>query len=201
MMGIALLLGGVVLFMALVSPALYFPRAGYLDEWAYLGFAERYFSDPDFFSTYYKVSRLPWILVVTSTYGLLPWQVASVLVAGLYLAAMAVLSYLLLRRFTDDLSAFGLGILFALVPMSGGSGGWAYHNTVAGPFMLLTLMATWRAFDSGRERCFAWSVLSGVLFCLTLHSNIVFVNLAPFVLCVGLAAFFETGGGNYRSRG
>ena len=186
---------GVVAWLLLVAPSAYYPHAGNLDEWCYVGFGEHYLENPDFYSNYYKVSRLPWILAVGVFYGLLPWQVAALVVAGCYLAAISALSYLLLRRITGDLTAFALSVVFTFLPASGGSGGWVYHNMAAGPLLLLTLLVTIRGFRASEARYGWWCGLCGALFALTLHSNIVFVNLAPLVLAVGLFSYFHSGGG------
>ncbi len=167
-----------LLALGAVNPQWLFPTVGWLDEWYYVAYASHY-GDPTFLDTYYKISRLPWVLYQYSIRRLLDPETAQYVIQyGCYFLGMTAV-YLGLRRLLGDMPAFVGAAFLAVLPAFHGSGGAAYHNTIAGPlyaasFWALTVAAQRDPAEGGR-----WMGWFGVLYALTVHSSILFVNLSP----------------------
>ena len=85
------------LLLALCNSEWLYSAPGYIDPWVYLGFAFNY-TDPTFHDNYYKISRLPWIIVLFTAYHLLPPTLANHMShLGVFIGTL-IPFYLALRR-------------------------------------------------------------------------------------------------------
>jgi hypothetical protein len=173
----------------LSSPAAWIPLAGNLDEWYYIGYGKFYFQNPDFHTYYYKISRLPWILIQAAFRSIFSDQVANTLIVFVYLLIIAYVVFEILKGILGKGVALLISILFSLLPTNQGLGGWNYHNTAAGPFFLICLWFLLKATEIQSRRSLA-VFLAGACLTLCVHSNIVFVNLLPVVPVWVLAIYF-----------
>jgi hypothetical protein len=175
------------LVFAFSWPGAWLPKAGWLDEWYYIGYGKYYFSNPDFHSTYYKISRLPWILIQSAYRAALPDGLANLALVYTYVAVMAMLVFYVAKDLVGAKSAFLLALFFSLLPPNQGAGGWNYHNTAAGPFFLVSLVSFGAALKGGRWTAL-FTCISGAALTLALHSNIVFINILPAfgAVCVAI---------------
>ncbi len=170
------LLTAIPLVQAMINDTWLFTPAGWLDSWYYLGYGLNY-TDPTYLNDYYKVSRLPWILVEFVARGLFSAVVASwVLQIGTLVLGSCSL-YLLFSRTLGRSAAFVGAAVFAAFPFGHSSGGADYQNVLAGPLYALTWWLAIRCaeLEECRKRLF-WV---GVTAALTLHSSIVFASLIP----------------------
>src|SRR5262249_40992933 len=81
-------------------------------------------------------------------------------------------------RLFNRSTAYLISAFYAVYVIAHGSGGWDYHNTAAGPFYIFCYLALVDA-SSSTLRPIANFFVVGVLLALTLHTNILFVNVAP----------------------
>jgi 4-amino-4-deoxy-L-arabinose transferase-like glycosyltransferase len=126
---------------------------------------------------YYKISRLPWILYqwlarsifdpVSAAWFL---QISTLIAANLFL-------YDGFRRLFGRDAAFIGALLFTANLFVHANGGADYHNALATPLLIMTWWASIYAAQAPQN----WKAetLLGVLAALTVHTNIVMVNLAP----------------------
>jgi hypothetical protein len=103
---------------------------GWLDPYIYTGYGFNY-PDHDFMSGYYKISRLPWVLVQVIAHRLLPHDLVTPILAGVMVLCLGILGYFLAWRFTRHFTVAVLtGNALALLPIfsnAGYIGGWSYH--------------------------------------------------------------------------
>ena len=160
----------------LINETWAFTPYDWLDAWYYVGYGLNY-PNPDFLNGYYKISRLPWILYQWAVRSVLDpvsasWflQISTLTVANLFL-------YDGLRRLFDRDAAFIGALLFAANIFVHANGGADYHNALATPLLIMTWWAS--IYAAQKPQDWRSEVLLGVLAALTIHANIVMVNLAP----------------------
>ncbi len=176
-----LIIGLVLAAMTVANYDWLFTRGG-IDGWMYFGYF-KHFDHSSFLSDNKKIARLPWILLGYFIHKLFSNDIANyILRLGLvYLGACTFykISSILFNRATAV-----LGTLAFMTYMPGlGSGGWDYHNTLAGPLYLISYLLIIQS-SSSKDHLFARFFLFGILFTLTVHTNILFFLLIP-------ALFFE----------
>jgi hypothetical protein len=155
---------------------------GYLDPWINIGYFIHYY-DPNYLPDYYKSSRLPWLIPAYGLYHTVGPLVANFILHVGCLVASAVLVYLALARLIWRRTAFLAAALLCTYYPFHGVAGWDYQNAPAGALYALALYLLTRAAQASKPRL--WLVGAGAAFGAAVHSNIVFVNLAP-----GLAAIY-----------
>ena len=169
------------LSLALVNDDWLFTPVGYLDPFQYVGLFMN-FDRPDFLAGHYKLARLPWVISGYLAYQALPPMSASIVLHLVYLAVAVGSTFLAVWIAFRDLAIASLAsVALGFFTPFHGSGGWDYHNTAAGTYYLMTIAlvhgAIW--FPRRRRACL---LSAGATLALTLHSNITFVNLVPFLL-------------------
>ena len=157
-----------------------------IDEWVYVGYGYRYLN-PTFYEDSYKISRLPWVLTEALVRGAFPPLVSSWILAVGVLALSNTLLYFALRLTFGRLPALLACIFMAGFTFMYANGGADYHNTLAGVFYCLSmffcaLYARWEF----RARHLA---VLGIAIALTVHTNVVFLNLAPQLIVQYLLAY------------
>ena len=90
--------------------------------------------------------------------------------------------YLALRLILSENGALIATLLFSVYPHAHGSGGWDYHNAIAGAFYALSyyfLTLGWKQFP---EQDSTALFMAGIFIGLLLHTNVFFVLFAPIML-------------------
>jgi hypothetical protein len=170
---------GIILTQAAINDYWMYSPIGWLDPWYYVGYAINYLN-PTFLNDYYKLSRLPWVLAEFSARNLLG-PVAASWTLQLSTLALAIASIYRLLHITLDRNAAFIGAaLFASYMFGHASGGADYHNALAGPLFMLTWYLAVSAAQAA-EGSYSRLLAAGVCAALTVHTNIVFVNLAPVI--------------------
>jgi hypothetical protein len=183
------LLTALVVLWTTGSQQWFLPRAGWYDEFFYIGFGNFYFSEPDFHRNYYKASRIPWIIFQSVVRGLFNDTMADMVIGYGGVILLALAAFLVAKNFVPRAPAAFLAVVFALLPVNHGSGGWNYHNTLAGP---LCLVAFW---SITRTNCgTAGWLVAGALWAALLHTNITYVN---FLLAIPLIIGWKKRGNEY----
>lgn len=172
------MLSTIPLVQAMINDGWLYSPAGWLDPWYYLGYGLNY-TDPSFLNDYYKISRLPWILMEFAARNLFSPVIASWILQLGTLALGICCLYLLFSRTLGRPAAFVGAAVFAAFPFAHASGGADYHNAFAGPLYALTWWLAIRCADLGGSRTRLFWV--GVAGALSLHSCIVFASLMPIM--------------------
>jgi hypothetical protein len=165
------------LLQAAINDGWIYSEVGGFDSWVYFGYGLNY-PDPNYLDNYYKISRLPWILLEFVSRSVFDPVIATwILHIGSLALGIASL-YLLFLRTLDRRSAFLGAAVFAAYPFAHSSGGGDYHNTIAGSLYALTW---WLAIRAARFNSPVHLFSTGGAAALTVHSSIVFVNVLPII--------------------
>ena len=155
-----------------------YTRIGWLDPWTYVGFGYSY-DKPAFDADDYKLARLPWILVEFYTRRVFaPVAAQYVLQLGL-LFLEGIFFFLAIRRLLGWAPALVGAAFLVTIPFAHGAGGADYNATLSGPLYALAFFALTAAAPS--ERALP-PLLFGISFGLLLHTNFVYLNLAPALI-------------------
>jgi hypothetical protein len=173
----------VIILWTTGSQKWFLPKAGWYDEFFYIGFGDYYFSEPDFHRNYYKASRLPWIACQSLVRTLFDGITADLVIGYVGVILLSLAAFLLARNFMPKIPASFLATIFALLPVNHGSGGWNYHNTLAGPLCLLGFWSITRPVCGVT----GWLMAGGIWGSL-IHTNITYIN---FLLAVPLLLSFQ----------
>ncbi len=181
---IGLLLLALAALAALKSDWLFNTTTYVVDAWMYLGYFLHY-DLPTMLADNKKIARLPWILSGYLAHSLFPPVVAAYVLHIGYFAAGVVGLYLVLSRLVNRSVALFVGAFYVAHFIIHGTGGWDYHNTAAGPFYLFSYLALVNAVDR-IERPIGGFLIFGVLFALTVHTNVLFLDLLPALAIQGV---------------
>jgi hypothetical protein len=154
---------------------------GGIDQWIYTGYFLHY-DIPTVLSANKKIARLPWILSGFSLNQILPPIIASQVLHGTYFLISCIGVYVAIRKLLDRRIALLLALFCLFYIELYGPGGWDYHDVAGGVFYIFSYIAL--DFAAERQgRPFLPFLAAGVLVALTVHTNIVTINLMPvFVL-------------------
>lgn len=181
-----LLIALIPILLAIKNSGWIFSPPGWLDPWVFLGYGLKY-DVPTFAATYYKVSRVPWILAEFAAHHLLAplvaqytLQIVTRMVAGLgvYFSLLPTLG--LFPAFLGG--AFLLGYTDFYAPS--GTGGADYMNVFAVATYALTFWAVTAA--ARRRRPIGHAVLVGALFALCCYTDVLYSVLAGALLAYAL---------------
>ncbi|MGM4986932.1 hypothetical protein [Tardiphaga sp. 841_E9_N1_2] len=173
------LICSIPLFQALINSSWMFNSYDWLDPWYYHGYGLSYLW-PDFHNDYYKAARLPWIWLEFLVRNFFSPTAASWLLQISLLAAGSSFLYAAFSRLVGRSSAFIAAAFFASNYFAHASGGADYQNTLAGPLFAMSWWMTIRSAQDGYRPLGLF--LTGAAFAATVHTNIVFVNLAPILI-------------------
>jgi hypothetical protein len=152
-------------------------RLGGIDQWAYTGYFLHY-DVPSVLANNKKLARLPWILSGFSLNRLLPPIAAAHVLHGSYFLLSCTGVYLAIRKLLDQNIALLTALFCLFYAELYGPGGWDYHDVAGGVFYLFCYIGFAVAAENQMRpllRFFA----AGILLALTIHTNIVSVNLIP----------------------
>lgn len=176
------------LIQALINSNWMFNSYDWLDPWYYVGYGLNYLW-PDFHNDYYKAARLPWIWLEFAVRNIFSPTVSSwILQIGL-LAGGASFLYATFSRLVGRPAAFIAAAFFASNYFGHASGGADYQNTLAGPLFALTWYLTVKSAQDGYKPFNLF--VTGAAFAATVHTNIVFVNLAPILIAQYIFCYRE----------
>ena len=145
----------------------------------YIGFGYNYL-DPSFYTTNYKISRLPWVLTEALVRSSFPPRLSSWILAFGVLALGNIAFYFALEAPFGRLPALFAGIFIAGLTFMHANGGADYHNTLAGAFYCLAMLFCARCVRqqfASRDLVFL-----GASIALSVHTNPVFINLIPVLI-------------------
>jgi hypothetical protein len=178
------------LIMAAINSDWLYTPIGYLDPWYNVGYFLHY-GDPSFRTSYYKISRLSWLLPGWVLYHVFRATVANfVLHVGALLVA-TIFVYLTLARLVARDIAFLAAIFLTVYYPFHGSGGWDYQTTGAGACYAPTLYFLTRAAQSQTPAISLFA--GGAAFAAAFHADILFINMAPVLAGHYLFANRRTG--------
>ncbi len=162
-----------VVFM-LINDDWMFSPIGWVDAWYYVGYGLKY-NDPSFMDAYYKISRLPWILIEYIFRSNFDYYHAGVMMQLMLMMGTIFALYMALLRTLGRIGAFFGTLFFATYTFSYASGGADYHNGSGGLFFALSWICALRAAET--KVSVRWTVATGVMVALSVHSIIVMANL------------------------
>lgn len=162
-----------VVFM-LINDDWMFSPIGWVDAWYYVGYGLKY-SDPSFLDGYYKISRLPWILFEHLARSNFDYYHASVILQLTLIIGTIFALYMAMLRTLGRVGAFFGTLFYATYTFSYASGGADYHNGCGGLFFALSWICALRAAETNVS--VRWTVSTGVMVALSVHSIIVMANL------------------------
>jgi hypothetical protein len=182
----SIIITSVPLVLLLLNQNWIYPKYSNLDEWMYVGLGYNYF-DPAFYTTNYKISRLPWVLMEAIVRGSFPPLVSSWILAFGVLALGNIALYFALKIPFGRFPALFACIFIAGFTFMYANGGADYHNTLAGAFYCLAMLFCARCAHQRlplRDLAFF-----GASIALSIHTNPLFVNLAPILFAQYLMCY------------
>jgi hypothetical protein len=189
-------LGLVVVGLVARNDSWIYSRIGWLDPWTYVGFGYSY-DKPAFDADDYKLARLPWILVEFYTRRVFaPVAAQYALQLGL-LFLEGIFFFLAIRRLLGWAPALVGAAFLVTIAFAHGAGGADYNTTLSGPLYALAFFALTAAAASERGLP---PLLFGISFGLLLHTNFLYLNLAP-ALIIQFAAIRRQAAKLFWSRG
>lgn len=166
-----------LVLLAVSSPSFLFDSPGLLDTYIYMGYFIHYTEHLPLFDSYYKISRLPWILPGYSCYQLFgPLWGNYVLQLATLAFGMACL-YITVRDALDRRVALIATVLLGMCTWYHGVGGWNYHMGITTGYYLLTVLCLGKAAQSQRSR--RWYFWAGMALGLALHTHLYLVVFVP----------------------
>jgi hypothetical protein len=164
----------------LINPDVIEPTIGYLDEWIYYGYSKHY-SDPTFYSTDYKISRLPWILFLFGMRNAIPLEALNFAIHFIIIIPTLFFVLINAKKILGLYPSIVIGIFFALNPFLISNGGAYYNNTLSGLFYAISFYYVTELSKENFNSTVKW-VLLGIFIGLLLHTNIMFVNTLPIFI-------------------
>jgi 4-amino-4-deoxy-L-arabinose transferase-like glycosyltransferase len=169
-------------------PDWFYTPPGFIDSWFYLGHFLRF---PQFmrgFGPSYYGSRLPWNLVGHLIHQLFPPLVANaVLHIGVSSIAVVCL-YAIIRRTLSRPTALVTSVLMGTYSYFLAAAGWDYVDGVGIVYCLVTLLCITQATKQPRR--WLWLNLAGLSFGALIHTNLMWLLLAPsFLIYYGLTSW------------
>lgn len=163
------------LFQYFYNPTPFYNSVGYVDAYVSVGYG-LYYSIPDFFDSYYKVSRLPWNMLEFTARHILRPEGAAFFLQFFSASLMSISVFLYFRRLISKSNALLLAVVSIFFPLFYGDGRADYHNTISGPlyFFLLAMLTS-----SIAERSLLLAAWAGVAVALALHTNPLIALLGP----------------------
>lgn len=183
-----LVIWSIPIIQALINETWLHSKVGWLDTWYYIGYGLSY-ADPLFLNEYYKISRLPWILLQFAVRSVSDGVIASWILQIGTLTLGSTSLYFLFSITLGRLAGYFGAIFFAAYTFGHASGGADYHNALAGPLFALTWWLTIRCAE--KERPNGGLIIVGACAAFTIHSNVVFINLIPILAVHYLVAYYE----------
>jgi hypothetical protein len=168
-----------VILQLLINDDWVYSRIGQLDSWYYIGYGLHY-RDPNFLNDYYKVSRLPWVLTEFVVRKLVPGYLAAWALHIVTLMVGGASLYALFSRVFDRLTGLIIAAIFVTATFNHGNGGADYHSEMSGALFALTWWLAIRTALAAQDNL-GQMLLVGVAAALTVHTSVLFVNLAPYV--------------------
>jgi hypothetical protein len=174
-------------FFYYFNSTIFFNAVGYLDPFSYVGIG-LYYGVPDFATDYYKISRVPWnILEFLARQTLLPGSAAYVLqTSTAALTSVGIFAYF--RDLIGRPKSFLLASFSIFIPLLHPMAGADYHNAFSGGLYFLTLALLVSAI---LQQSIRLALFAGAAVAATLHTNPLFILLAPMIALHAIALCLE----------
>ncbi|SOC83152.1 Dolichyl-phosphate-mannose-protein mannosyltransferase [Ensifer adhaerens] len=168
-----------------------FSPLGWLDTWYYVGYGLNY-TNPEYLDDYYKISRLPWILLeYFARSNLNSYHAGVALQLTLMCGTILALYGVMIRTLGRVGALFGV-LFYSTYTFSYSSGGADYHNSCGGLFFALSWLCAVRAAETNASA--RWTIATGVMVALSVHSIVVMVNLVPIPVVFFLVQYGKING-------
>ena len=165
--------------IALIYPHTVFSPIGSIDSYMFIGLGLNY-DDPTVYASYYKITRIPWIMAEYWFRHALPPLAAQYALQLVTHALLGLGVYFGVRRLLGIMPAlFGSIFLLAYTELYSSSGA-DYMNTFSGVLYLAAFYVT--TTGALHSRPYVLGVLCGVLFALTVYTNFYFIVFAPMLV-------------------
>ena len=167
-----------LLFQYAFNPAIFYDPIGWLDPFIYVGYGQ-YYALPNFLSDYYKVSRLPWVLLEFAVRQIFRPEDAAFLLQFVCSSLMSVCAFFYFRRLISTQNALLIAMTTIFIPLLHANGGADYHNTFCGGLYFLTLALL---FATIARKSMAFAAYAGAAAAAAVHTNPSLILLFPAVL-------------------
>ncbi len=166
-------------------PSLFFNVLSWIDPFIYVGYGLNY-PDQDFLSSYYKISRLPHILLQYFFRTTFNPSIAGYLLHFTIYATSAFFIFKLVEKISNKLAAFLIAISTPLLFVAY-SGGADYHNNFSGLILILLLLyVTTQSLAKKDSSQFFFN--TGLLYALVVHTNLLMsLDAVVYSSCLYLA--------------
>ncbi len=185
-----LILTAIPIILALVNREWLFTLPGEDDPWRYIGLGYYYFREPRLYSTNYKVSRVPWILIEYVTRRFFSPANAEIILGLSFIILGAIGFYLLVSRIFNRRAGFISAALLSTYSYYLVSRSVDYHNAVGSVFLIWSLYFLTLATQSAKNHR-GWFFLTGLVYGIAVHSELVVLACFPamvvqyLMLCSG----------------
>ena len=151
-----LLLAAIPIALSAINSSWLYTPLSWLDPWYNVAYFLHY-DDPAFLNSYYKSSRLSWIIPGFVAYKIFQPIVANYILHMGCLVVSVLFFYLTVIRLFGPTIAFATAACLAVFIPFHGSGGWDYQNAAGGAYYIVSILLSDRLylFSEYSEPC--WS--------------------------------------------
>ncbi len=166
------------IILALVNQEWMFTRVGEDDPWWYISLGYFYYKDPLLASNYYRISRVPWILIESLIRNLFTPITAEILLTLMFIIPGSIGFYLLVSKFFNKEIGFISAALLSTYSYYMVSRSPDYHNAAGSFFLIWSLYFITLAVQSeSRHRW--WFFVFGAAYALAVHSEFFVLGCFP----------------------
>lgn len=147
----------------------FFNGVGWIDPFIYVGYGYNYL-DPSYLTGYYKISRLPWVLTQFVFRSIFNENLVGYFLHFSVYSASSYLIFNIAKKFSDDIPALISAItlpIFLIIY----SGNPDYHNNFSAVSFLALIFYVANGTLAKKDD-FNFFIITGVLYALVVHSNI-----------------------------
>ena len=173
-----LLLAAIPIVLSAINSGWLYTPLSWLDPWYNVAYFLHY-GDPTFLNSYYKSSRLSWIIPGFVAYKIFQPIVANYILHMGCLVVSVLFFYLTVIRLFGHAIAFATAACLAVFIPFHGSGGWDYQNAAGGAYYIVAFYFLSGAPSSRNRKVLL--VGSGVAYAAAIHAVVSFVNAIPIL--------------------
>jgi hypothetical protein len=176
-----LILTAIPVVLALVNREWLFTIPGEDDPWRYIGLGYYYFNDSGLYSTNYKVSRVPWILIEYVIREIFSPANAEIILGLSFIILGSIGFYLLVSRIFDRRIGFISAALLSTYSYYLVSRSVDYHNAAGSMFLIWSLYFLTLAIQSVKNQR-GWFFVTGLVFGIAVHIELVVLCCFPAII-------------------
>ncbi len=173
-----LLLAAIPIALSAINSSWLYTPMSWLDPWYNVAYFLHY-DDPAFLNSYYKSSRLSWIIPGFVAYKIFQPIVANYILHMGCLIVSVLFFYLTVVRLFGPAIAFATATCLAVFIPFHGSGGWDYQNAAGGAYYIAAFYFLTGALLSRNRQVLL--VVSGAAYAAAIHAVVGFVNTVPIL--------------------